>query len=344
MVLVIISFFTPWGTKFLALLGMGFILVGIVALVQCGQSVTWVNGARLGNGGKYTDNDVDDAADVVLLSPYFGFIVMFSCVYSQMSSTFILQGCQMDLRIGSAMLSSAQLNLFDCTVILLLIPVFDSLLYPALANAGYSVTPLRKIGVGYIFALLSMVVAAIIEMKRKDSALLEVQSNCSDVMMSDMSVWWQTFQYILVGIAEILINISAIDLFYSQAPESMRSVCQALNLLTQTAGGMVSAGLLSIMNKWFTDDLNKGHLEYIFFAFGLLVIFNLIWFYYVSQGFVYKADRKHDRGGSILTTEDGATAEGDVEENPVKENDGEFQQDSLHAVEDNDEAQASLMG
>ena len=129
--------------------------------------------------------------------------------------------------------------------------------------------------------------------------------------MSDISVWWQTPQYILVGIAEILINIAAIDLFYSQAPESMRSVCQALNLLTQTAGGMVSAGLLSLMSSWFTDDLNAGHLEYIFIVFGLLVILNLGWFVQVSKGFVYKADRKHDRIEKIA--DEAAGEGGDVE-------------------------------
>jgi len=268
-------------------------LAGIVVLVLCGQSVSWLRGARDGNGGNFSDDQVDDAADVILLSPYFGFIVMFSCVYSQMSSTFILQGCQMDLRIGSGKLFFVGLFFFVAigsggikpNVVVLGADQFD----PTEPEEK------KQIGFGYVFALLSMIVAAVVELYRKDSALLDVKSNCGDVMMSSMSVWWQTPQYILVGIAEILINISAIDLFYSQAPESMRSVCQALNLLTQTAGGMVSAGLLSIMNSWFTDDLNKGHLEYIFLAFGILVVFNLFCFYHVSQGFVYKDDRKHDR-------------------------------------------------
>jgi hypothetical protein len=36
----------------------------------------------------------------------------------------------------------------------------------------------------------------------------------------------------------------------SQVPSTMRSVCQALNLLTVTLGSMVSSAVLSIMKSW----------------------------------------------------------------------------------------------
>ena len=56
-------------------------------------------------------------------------------------------------------------------------------------------------------------------MCRKNAPLLDVHSNCSDdIFMSDVSVWWQIPQYMLVGIAEILIMVGGLDLFYSQVP------------------------------------------------------------------------------------------------------------------------------
>ena len=47
--------------------------------------------------------------------------------------------------------------LFDIGAVLLLIPIFDSYVYPCLRSAGVVITPLRKIGAGYVFAALAMV-------------------------------------------------------------------------------------------------------------------------------------------------------------------------------------------
>jgi len=275
---------------------MGLIVSGLMLLIQCGQKSDWLDGARISQGGCYSDKDVDDASDVMLLSPYFGFMVMFQAIYTQMSTTFVMQGCQMDLRMGSGMISSSQLNLFDCVVILLFIPIFDSYIYPMCARAGYSPTPLKKIGAGYVFAMAAMFMAAVIETERKSVGILDMKSNCGDMGMSNMSVWLQIPQYVLVGIAEILINIAGMDLFYTQAPESMQSVCQSINLLTQTAGGMLSAGLLVLMGGWYTDDLDDGHLEYIYYVYCLLIAVNLAWYFKVSSSFVYKEDRVYNRG------------------------------------------------
>jgi hypothetical protein len=58
------------------------------------------------------------------------------------------------------------LNLFNTISILGLVPVIDSYLYPALRKRGYAVTMLDRIGWGFIFALLSMVLAALVEYYR----------------------------------------------------------------------------------------------------------------------------------------------------------------------------------
>lgn len=42
-------------------------------------------------------------------------------------------------------MSSAQLNLFDCCVIMLFIPLFDSFLFPLIGRHGYKLTLLRKV-------------------------------------------------------------------------------------------------------------------------------------------------------------------------------------------------------
>lgn len=67
----------------------------------------------------------------------------------------------------------------------------------------------------------------------------------------------------------------------------MRSVCQALNLLTTTLGYIVAGGVNSIFSFWIPSDLNDGHLDYIFYIMGLLSALSVFAFTVVSQSFEY---------------------------------------------------------
>jgi peptide/histidine transporter 3/4 len=283
-----------------ALTGAGAVAYGTFVLVFSGAATDWLRLATRANGGSFSTQEVQDAAQVVRLAPYLGIIIIFWAVYGQMNSNFVVQGCQMDLRVQGSegasgkpvLLSSAMLNVVDSAVILVFIPVFDRLLYPLLTKMGIYPSLLRKIGAGLVFAMLAMVAAGWTEQVRKSSPMIQgISSNCSaageTLPMSTMSVWWQTPQYVLVGVAEILTSISAYDLFYSEVPESMRSVCQALNLLTTTLGFIVAGALNSIFSFWVTSDLNDGHLEYIYCMLALLVLLLLVAFVFVSQSFEY---------------------------------------------------------
>ncbi|KAE9338808.1 hypothetical protein PR003_g11318 [Phytophthora rubi] len=280
-----------------ALVGAGAVAYGTFVLIFSGAATDWLRLATRTNGGSFSFQDV---AQVVRLAPYLGIIIIFWAVYGQMNSNFVVQGCQMDLRVQGSegasgkpvLLSSAMLNVVDSGVILIFIPVFDRLLYPLSTKMGIYPTLLRKIGAGLVFALLSMLAAGWVEQIRKSSSMIEgISSNCSaageSLPMSSISVWWQTPQYVLVGVAEILTSISAYDLFYSEVPESMRSVCQALNLLTTTLGFIVAGAINSIFSFWVTSDLNDGHLEYIYFLMAFLVLVLLVAFIFVSQSFEY---------------------------------------------------------
>ncbi|KAL8000463.1 putative proton-dependent oligopeptide transporter family, MFS transporter superfamily [Plasmopara halstedii] len=284
----------------IALAGAGAVAYGTIVLILSGAATEWLCLAMRTNGGTFSSQDVQDATQVMRLAPYLGVIIIFWAVYGQMTSNFVVQGCQMDLRVhgsNSVLLSSAMLNIVDSGVILVFIPIFDRILYPFLTKIGIYPTLLRKIGAGLVFALLAMLAAGWTEHIRKHSPMIQgVASNCSaageNLPMSTISVWWQTPQYVLVGIAEILTSISAYDLFYSEVPESMRSVCQALNLLTTTLGYIVTGALNSIFSFWITSDLNDGHLEYIYYLMALLVLVLLIAFVAVSQSFEYHVPPK----------------------------------------------------
>ncbi|CAH0476600.1 unnamed protein product [Peronospora belbahrii] len=190
-----------------ALAGAGAVAYGTFVLIFSGAT-GWLWLALHTNGGSYSSQEVQDAAQVMRLAPYLGIIIVFWAVYGQMNSNFVVQGCQMDLRVQGSegvLLSSAMLNVIDSGVILVFIPVFDRLLYPLLTKMGIYPSLLRKIGAGLMFSLLAMLAAGWTEQIRKNSPIVEgITSNCSamgeSLPMSTIGVWWQILQYVLVVI------------------------------------------------------------------------------------------------------------------------------------------------
>ncbi len=74
--------------------------------------------------------------------------------------------------------------------------------------------------------------------------------DCDNIpQYSNMSVFWQIFQFVLIGMSEILAAISALEFFYSQSPTVMRSVTQSLNLATNALGSFFIIPLLLLVNS-----------------------------------------------------------------------------------------------
>lgn len=76
-----------------------------------------------------------------------------------------------------------------------------------------------------------------------------------------------------------------LEFFYSEAPETMKSVCTSLSWCSTSMGFFLSSILVSIVNKvskrvsgeeWLAESLNAGHLE---FFYALLALLNLLNFF-----------------------------------------------------------------
>lgn len=122
--------------------------------------------ASIKYGGSYTSKKVESVKTVTRILPFLFVFIAYWGLYSQMSTVFQNQGCQMNLNAGSVKIPVSALNLFNTISILSLVPVIDGYLYPALRKRGFAVTMLDRIGWGFIFALLSMVIAALVEYYR----------------------------------------------------------------------------------------------------------------------------------------------------------------------------------
>ena len=119
----------------------------------------------------------------------------------------------MNLKItNSFSFPAASLSIFEGLSLLVLIPFIDRVVYPSLHRLGFNFTPLRRIGVGLLFAAGSVVMAGVIEIERKHiirtHGTFEQDVFNKTVNASTMSVLYQVPQYILEGISEALAGVT----------------------------------------------------------------------------------------------------------------------------------------
>ena len=126
----------------------------------------------------------------------------------------------MKLEFESFSVPAAFLSIFDIFIILLLIPFMDHVVYPLLGYFGISFSPLRRIGVGMLLAAGSMIVAGLVEIKRRhaveeghffDQVVFGEHRNASTV-----NIFWQVPQFLLIGSSEVLSVITGTYIINNQ--------------------------------------------------------------------------------------------------------------------------------
>ncbi|VAH51542.1 unnamed protein product [Triticum turgidum subsp. durum] len=92
-------------------------------------------------------------------------------------------------------------------------------------------------------------------------------------------------QYFVLAGAEVFCYIAQLEFFYSEAPESMKSMCTSFALLTVALGSYASSLIYAVVNAltatggrpgWISDDLNEGHLDYFFWTMAALCTLNFV--------------------------------------------------------------------
>jgi len=91
------------------------------------------------------------------------------------------------------------------------------------------------------------------------------------VTPNTVHIFWLLPQYIVVTIGEILFSITSMEFAYSQAPKSMKSVIQALYLMTTAVGNLITM----VIVEAFSEIGLEQYLEFFTFA-GLMTVFSLI--------------------------------------------------------------------
>ncbi|BAT81560.1 Protein NRT1/ PTR FAMILY 8.1 [Vigna angularis] len=247
-----------------------------------------------------TVTQVEELKAVVRLLPVWATGIIFSTVYSQMSSYFILQGGTMDNRVGNNQkirIAPATLSVFDTISVIFWVIVYDRIIVPIarrFSGRRNGLTQLQRMGTGLFISIFSMVYAVILENVRLKMVR---RHNYYELDQVPMSIFWQIPPYLIIGCAEVFTFIGQLEFFYEQAPDAMRSTCSALQLLTTAFGQYLSSLLITIVTKvttmnggpgWLPDKPNYGHLDYFFLLLTVLSVLNFIVFLLVSNFYTYK--------------------------------------------------------
>ncbi|MDT8302385.1 MAG: POT family MFS transporter [Sedimentisphaerales bacterium] len=186
----------------------------------------------------------------------YGFVAPFWALFDQMDSAWMLQAEKMNRNwLGHEWLPT-QIVALNPLLILILIPVFSYVIYPAI-NRIFPLTSLRKIGLGLLLAASPFVVSSLIE--------------GGIVAGGKPSIGWMFLAYALLTSSEIMVSITCLEFSYTQAPKKMKSFIMGVFLLSISLGNLFTAAVnIFIQNEDGTNKL-PGASYYWFFAIVMLV-------------------------------------------------------------------------
>ncbi|KAM0827845.1 hypothetical protein ACQ4PT_067921 [Festuca glaucescens] len=248
-----------------------------------------------------TVTQVEELKCVLRLLPVFACGIIFAAADTQMTTTFILQGDTLDPHLGSFRVPAAMLTIFDTLSVMIWVPLYDRAIVPlARRLTGHSrgFTPLARIGVGFIFLTIAMLLAGALEVARRHVLTLHGTYVGTDgAEYVPMSIFWQVPQFVVVGAAEVFTIVGQMEFYYGQAPDAMRSVCTGLSSVAFALGNYVSSALVVVVVRatarggspgWIPDDVNDGHLDYFFWLLAMLCFGNLSAYLFVARWYNYK--------------------------------------------------------
>ncbi|KAL3752078.1 hypothetical protein ACJRO7_012835 [Eucalyptus globulus] len=235
-----------------------------------------------------TVTQVEEAKCVLKMLPVWLCTIMYSVVFTQMASLFVEQGDVMRSNFGKFHVPAASMSAFDICSVLICTGIYRRIIVPLagrLSSNPQGLTELQRMGVGLIFGMLAMVAAGATEIQR----LKYVEPGKKS---SSLSIFWQTPQYVLVGVSEVFMYVGQLEFFNGQAPDGIKSFGSSLCMASISLGNFVSSLLVIMVTAittrgneqgWIPQDLNKGHIDRFYFLLAVLTAFDFMIYLFCAK-------------------------------------------------------------
>jgi len=199
------------------------------------------------------------------LAIIYAFVAMFWALFDQTGSAWVLQADNelMDRNFLGIQWLPSQIQAINPIMIMIFIPIFNgvkALKWPGLytlLDRVWTLTPLRKIGVGFFITVPAFLVPAWIE--AQFAAGIQV------------NIAWQLFAYVVLTAAEVCVSITCLEFSYTQAPKRMKSVIMACFLMSVSLGNIFVAAVNFFIQNDDGSSKLAGADYYTFFALCMLV-------------------------------------------------------------------------
>lgn len=174
---------------------------------------------------------------------------LFWLCYNQINNNLISQAATM--KVGGV--PNDVLTNLNPFALIIMIPLLDLFVYPALRKMRLNPTPLKRIAIGYFVAAAAMIWACVIQYyiyknsecgKYANGVMADgTERDCARV---DISMWAQSGSYILIAFSEIMASITSLEYAHSKAPANMRSMVQSVALFMNAISSAIGFALVSL--------------------------------------------------------------------------------------------------
>ncbi|KAI1798166.1 oligopeptide transporter [Ganoderma leucocontextum] len=195
----------------------------------------------------FDDQWVDEVKRGFKACSVFCWFPIYWLTYNQLNNNLTSQAATM---VTNGLPNDVLSNL-DPFALIIFIPIFDMLVYPALRRAHINFTPLKKITLGFFLGSAAMIWSAVVQhyiYKRNPCGYYV--STCADAqgvpITSDLNVWIQTGSYVLIAFSEIFASITGLEYAFTKAPKNMRSLVMSVFLFMSAISSALGEAFVSI--------------------------------------------------------------------------------------------------
>ncbi|KAI4364631.1 hypothetical protein MLD38_020695 [Melastoma candidum] len=220
------------------------------------------------------------------------------CSVTQVEETFsVQQGRLMNPHLGSFKVPTPSIPIIPLIFMSILIPIYEFIFVPfARKFTGHpsGITRLQRVGVGLVLAVISMTIAGVVEVRRRDRANKDPHH--------PISLFWITFQYCIFGIADMFTLAGMLEFFYKEAPAGMKSLSTSFTWLSFSLGYFLSSIFVNVINfvtervtpskqGWLHGlDINKNNLDLFYYFLAIISVLNFVAYLFAASWYKYKAD------------------------------------------------------
>ncbi|XP_010683278.2 protein NRT1/ PTR FAMILY 2.12 [Beta vulgaris subsp. vulgaris] len=236
--------------------------------------------------------EVEEVKCVIRVLPIWASGIICFTAAAQQSTFAVSQAMIMNRNIGPKFqIPPGSIGIISMLAIGVWVPIYDRFLVPSLRKITkheHGFTLLQRMGIGLVFSIISMVVAGLVEQKRRNTANIHHQR---------LSIIWLVPQLVMLGLAEGFNFIAQIEFYNKQFPENLRSIATSMFFITVAGASYLSSAVVNLVHKytsrhgkpdWLTNDINQGRVDFFYYLLAIMGVLNFIYFIICARKYKYK--------------------------------------------------------